>query len=510
MQGGWTRRAFLARSGAAAGVAALVAAGCSSDDDDDTKSRGKDKDEGSGNKPRMSPDGVVNLADVPTKATIFGWVNEVFDHGIRRPGYDADVWVEGFIKDEFEGLGLEKVRLEPIKVKRWEPKEWKLEVLVAGKPAKEIDAFPVPYAVPVDGLEVDLAAFDKGNPGAVKDKAALYDVTTLEVPADLFVPAADREARIVDPDGTLSENHLLPFGGELDKVTEPSVEAGAKAFIGTLANYPTDTCDYFVPYTGKTVDIPGVWINHSDGQWLHDQLKAGPVKIRLSVDATNEEFESHNVVGELPGADDDVVMVASHHDGPWSSAVEDGSGISMVLAQATYWSKQPKAKRPHRMVFLLQGGHMSGGAGLLQYIEKHRAELKDVVLELHMEHAAREFGKDEGDGPQPTGRPVPRWWFTSELPPLKKAVFEALKTEDLRRSMILPPDAIGSQPPTDGAFYYNQGVPIVHFLSAPWYLFDKQDTLDKIDQDSLEPLTRAAIRILDSTKGVSAVQMRAS
>jgi len=506
---GWTRRAFLARTGAAAGAVALAAAGCSSgDDDDDAKSKGEG--DGYSNEPRMSADGVVNLADVPTKATIYGWIDQVFDHGIRRPGYPADIWVEGFIKDQFEELGLEKVRLEPIKVRRWEPKSWKLEALVAGQSARELTCFPVPFAVPVDGLEIELAAFDKNNPGAVKDKASLYDVTTLEVPADLFVPAADREARIVDPDGTLSETHLLPFGGELDKVTEPSVDAGAKAFIGTLANYPTDTCDYFVPYHGQTIEIPGVWINHSDGKWLHEQLQAGPVKIRLSVNATNEEFESNNVVGELPGPDDDVVMVGSHHDGPWSSAVEDGSGISMVLAQATYWSKQPKAKRPHRMVFLLQGGHMSGGAGLLQYIEKHRAELKDVVLELHMEHAAREFGKDEGDGPQPTGRPVPRWWFTSEIDPLKKAVFDALTTEDLRRSMILPPDAIGSQPPTDGAFYHNQGVPIVQFLTAPWYLFDKQDTLDKIEQDSLEPLTRAAIRILDSTKGVSAAQMRAS
>ena len=103
---------------------------------------------------------------------------------------------------------------------------------------------------------------------------------------------------------------------------------------------------------------------------------------------------------------------------------------------------------------------------------------------------------------------MPRWVFTSELPHLKEAVFDALSTEDLRRSMILPPTAIGTQPPTDGGFYFNEGVPIVNVLAAPWYLFDKQDTLDKIDKASLVPLTRATIRIVNSTAGISAAEMR--
>ena len=50
----------------------------------------------------------------------------------------------------------------------------------------------------------------------------------------------------------------------------------------------------------------------------------------------------------------------------------------------------------------------------------------------------------------------------------------------------------------------------MNFLSAPFYLFDSIDTFDKIDRDNLVPLTRAAIRILDSTAGVTADAMRAA
>jgi hypothetical protein len=104
---------------------------------------------------------------------------------------------------------------------------------------------------------------------------------------------------------------------------------------------------------------------------------------------------------------------------------------------------------------------------------------------------------------------VPRWFFTSRLPHLEQAVSAALETEELHRSMILAPDAFGTQPPTDGAFYHSEGVPVMNFLSAPFYLFDEMDTLDKIDEDNLVPLTRATIRIVDSTKGMTAAEFRA-
>ena len=86
---------------------------------------------------------------------------------------------------------------------------------------------------------------------------------------------------------------------------------------------------------------------------------------------------------------------------------------------------------------------------------------------------------------------------------------EAIQAEDLRRSYMLPPTAFGEKPTTDGADFHLAGVPLVNFLTAPFYLFDAMDTLDKIHRPSLVPITRAAIRIVNSTAGVSAEVMRA-
>ena len=48
----------------------------------------------------------------------------------------------------------------------------------------------------------------------------------------------------------------------------------------------------------------------------------------------------------------------------------------------------------------------------------------------------------------------------------------------------------------------------MNFLTAPFYLFDAMDTMDKIHRPSLVPVTRAAIRIVEATAGVSAAAMR--
>jgi peptidase M28-like protein len=500
---GWSRRRFVAVTGAVAGALAVGGlAACSSDDDDGSgEGGGGGGDGGSG--------GGGGGSALPAQATMVGWISDIVDQGIRRPGYEADQWVEGFIADQFREFGLDDVRLEPVTAKRWEPVEWTLTV-TAGDETREVDCFPVPYAAPVDDLDVELALFDEANPGAVADRAALCEVSLIELPADLMstfgtVPD-DMSRRVYDPDGSFEgATHLTPSTTGATSVE--AADAGATAFVGTLKDYPGDTCQFYVPYTAEDTPIPGVYVNGSDGEWMRQQLEGGPVRVRLQVETTLEEVETNNVVGELAGADDEVVIVGSHHDGPWASAVEDGSGIAMVLAQAHYWAAQDEADRPHRMVFVLHAGHMAGWVGQKAFVEDQPDLMARTVLEVHLEHAAAEFVEQDGEL-EATGQCVPRWWFTSRNPELEEAVYAAFEAEDLKRSMLVAPDALDGRPPTDGVAYYDEGVPIVNLLGAPWFLFDERDTLDKVDQDNLEAIARTVVRIIESTADTSAAQMR--
>ncbi len=263
-----------------------------------------------------------------------------------------------------------------------------------------------------------------------------------------------------------------------------------------------------MPYRGAVVPVPGVWVSGRDGARLAEMLAKGPVNVHLNVETDIHATESSNIVGELPGADEELVTVGSHHDGPWVSAVEDASGVALVLAQAEYWARVPPEERPHRMVFVLHGGHMAGGAGHIAFGAQHNDQMARMVLAVHLGHAAMECVECDGKLVS-TGRPEPRWWFTSRVRQLESSVMEAIEAERLTRSLILPPTVFGgSAPPTDGSGFFLAGVPAVSFLAAPFYLFDSQDTLDKVDREGLAPITRAVIHIVESTRGKTAKSMR--
>lgn len=459
---------------------------------------------------------------IPAEREILGWIEHIHAQGIRRPGYPADRWAEQFCAERFRALGLEQVRLEPAPLPFWEPHAWSLHVESDGAQI-ELPCFPLPHAAPTEELTLELAAYDAAAPKAVAGKASLHETTLLRMPPASPVQGGgaideiggDVELRVTpggrvyDPRGSFEGAlQVLPFGPRFQWVMEPAIEAGAAAFIGALTDYPGDSCRYYVPYDGLERPIPGVWIRGSDGARLQALLAAGPVRVRLRVESTREEITCYNVVGELAGASPEWVVIGSHHDGPWSSAVEDASGIALVLAQAAYWSRIPAAERPHRLVFLLNAGHMVGAAGCHAFLDTHAAELERIVLAIHLEHAAREFVERDG-ALVPSGEPETRWFFTSRNPDLEAQVAAAVQAEGLERSLVLAPDVFGEQPTTDGGPFHPRGVPLVNYLTAPFYLFDEIDNMDKIDAASLVPVTRATVRLVEATRGVSAAAMRA-
>jgi hypothetical protein len=447
---------------------------------------------------------------VPDPEWTWAHIEDIYRQGVRRPGYPADRWAKDHIESWFRRLGLEAVRREPVTVPYWEDHACHLRVGDI-----TVEATATPFSAP-GTVRAPLARWNPMDPTAVAGRIAVHDVHLLALPAAFpagsgrspataagSAPAAAGWAH--DPQGTFAgEQHLLPFAPELHAVMDGPVAAGAVGFIG-LPALPGGGRDYYVPYDGEFRAVPGAYADASAAAVLDAAIASGD-EVELTVEADRSTVEDENIVGELPGADDEWVVIGSHHDGPWASAVEDASGIALVLAQAHTWAGVPAAERPHRLVFTVNAGHMADGAGTRAFIDRHRDRLAEIVVEVHLEHAAvlgPEIAPDHPD------RPVPRWWFTSEEPRLEVAVWDALVAEGLDRSLLLCPTALGPRPTTDGGFFHDEGVPLVNYLTAPWYLFDPRDDLDKVHRPSLDGITRAAARIVEATAGWTAADLRA-
>ncbi|MEW6267941.1 MAG: M28 family peptidase, partial [Thermodesulfobacteriota bacterium] len=466
-------------------------------------------DSGSG----TSRTGTVREELLTDSATMMGWIAEVTAQGIRRPGYPADEWIEGWARDQFLALGLEEVTLDPVAVKRWEPLGCALEAWHEDAPDERLalPCYPVPFTAATDGLEGELVLTDLAE-GAGQDLAgsiALVEDRLLELPLTVYTALFARWWH--DPAGEFTTAvQTLPFSSRLGGGIEAAAESGAVAFVG-IVGAPWETDQYYVPYDAVVRPIPGIWLSPANGARLLDFRAGRATRARLVLERDLRDATSHNVTGVLRGASDEWVIIGSHHDGPWASAVEDASGVALVLAQARYWAQVPERERPHNLLFLLNGGHMSGGAGLIHFTTTRRDFISnEVVVEVHLEHAAREARAEDGRL-VPTDAPEWRWWFTSSLPPLEEVVTGAICAEGLGRSLLMPPEGFppdSMNPPTDAAFFHPH-TPIVSFLTAPMYLFDPADTIDMVHEASLVPLTRATVRIVEGMRGQTAAGLRA-
>jgi hypothetical protein len=147
-------------------------------------------------------------AGLPTADEMMSWIRQIVAQGVRRPGYAADTWVQGFIAEKFRAFGLVDVHTEPVPVTRWDPSTATLVATPSGAEPRTLECFPMPYSAPVRGLDVELTAFDPTNPGPVARRAALWEAKLAALapalPASFGSAPKDLSRRVYDPENTFA------------------------------------------------------------------------------------------------------------------------------------------------------------------------------------------------------------------------------------------------------------------------------------------------------------------
>lgn len=178
------------------------------------------------------------------------------------------------------------------------------------------------------------------------------------------------------------------------KVDADATKAGAAGYIGILANLPWESPHYFLPYDAHQRPLPGAWLSKGQGMKLLECLKASRCVGRLHYEGHTEDVVSYNIRGTMLGSnasssEESHVLVGTHHDGPWASAVQDASGMAMVLAQAHAIGQVPREERgPHSTCFFFTAAHMAGSVGAKVFPEQNPALVRNAVAHIHLEHAS--------------------------------------------------------------------------------------------------------------------------
>jgi hypothetical protein len=442
--------------------------------------------------------------DTVSAARMQRWVKKLVRFGIRRPGYRADNRAARWIEGQFEAAGLQNVHRDPVRVNRWTPKRCSVTWWAEASPSRKtsVDCFALPYSDP--DADLTAAAIPDDGSNDLTGKIGVVNDHFQEIPQGVL--AAQALQVLAPQEWVDTDLQPIPFGvrnGDLfGDFFGSTTSRGGTGMIGVLDGLGTDR--YYAPYTGENVDLPAVWIGDRAGRRLTAAMAAGPTQARIRVQAERKEVASSNVVGELPANADHWVMVGSHHDAPWASAVEDASGIAQVLAQAYHWAKVPKADRPQKMMFVATAGHMDGAAGSIALLRDYPEILDQTVLEVHLEHVAKRAHMQDGKL-RLTDDPETRWWFVTRRPDLQQIVASSLQANDMDRDLILPAVGFfgGTAPLSDAAPLSLAGVPIISLITTPIYLFDPRDTPDKVDTATLDDVSRAATQMIDASRDLT-------
>lgn len=436
---------------------------------------------------------------------LYGWVVRQAAMGERRPGSPAGRRNEEFLTAKLEEFGLRSVRQEAVPVTHWTCSTASFR---AG--SREFPVFGIPFTrfTSAAGTTAPLVHADAKlwrAPEAWRGKIVV---------AEIAFPALDPNqlARLAlgvhDPEGDLFARSRpatwIRLGWHFYRW---AAARGAAGFVGILKDQPGGSCRMYAPYGFKEKDIldkpvPGVWTERRDGEELLRLARAG-ASATLTLAGTSEPAVSHNVVGEIPGETEETIVLSSHHDSPFTSPVEDGTGVAVVLALARHLAGK---KRRRRVVILFSAGHFYGSIGTRTFLREHARDVTArTVLEVSIEHVALEAEEDGQGGLLPSGRAEPAGLFVPFSRTVRDLVLHGLERHGMSRALLLPPEGpLGDYPPTDGGDWYEAGVPVVNFISNPVYLLTDDDALRWVDKPRLATTAAFFADLIERLDGVPA------
>jgi len=403
----------------------------------------------------------------------------------RVSGLPAAEETAEWVAARFAAAGLHDVAVQPYVADSpmWWPDEWEVRVLAdpaLGPGSRDV---VLGSAVPTRGVEV---------PGGALTAPLVYAGTI-------------GDFRDVDVRGAVAVQHVRPSNSAFS--LRSSIQQGGEELTrrGAVAvlNYIEQPGNMHVRDFGAC----GVCFNvgGQDGAFLREISERaeragvqGALRVRVELDAPiHPAPTAYNVVGVVPGASDEVVIVNAHLDGWYDAAGDNGDGLSVLVALADHFAL-PENRPARTLMFVASGGHHSPGLNGPQRVVSMNPGLTGrAVLVLNLEHIAQyrvdpatwQVHQEE----QPMG-----WGVTNMAPFLVDLTNRGVE----RYGFALRPD-YGTGVPGDLGRYDSLGVPRVQAIHAGPLYHTSADVLETISVAGLERAARFYAFFIDGVARAS-------
>ncbi len=288
----------------------------------------------------------------------------------------------------------------------------------------------------------------------------------LAKPGDL--PDEGLEGRIA-----LIERGEITFGSKVAEVHNAGA-VGAIIFNNAQGN--------FQGTLGGRAQIPVLAVSQADGQKLMDLLDQGET-VEATVAMEENAVPSRNIIAELPGTEEGVIVVGAHYDTVPDSigASDNSSGMGALLAVAEQISER---SFPFTVRFIAFGSEETGLHGSEYYVESLSAEdLQQIYLMVNLDSiGSGSHLRLSGD----------RW-----------AASHVKETAD-REDISLALSRRSGQGGSDHANFRDAWVPVLFFLSDDLSRINSPaDTMEHINPTLLGDATALVLDLLENVDRLS-------
>ena len=384
--------------------------------------------------------------------------------GPRLAGSKAEARARDWSVSMFEGMGFSNVRIEPFRIPYW-----------ARVYERAAITEPFPQDLMVTALGNSVGTVPGGVAGEVVRFETLDDL--IEAPMD---DALRGKVVFVDEGMTRTQDGS-GYGMAVRKRSGAANEAAKRGAVAALIR-SVGTDRHRFPHTGVmryadgVTPVPIAALSWPDAEQLQRAMDRGPVTVSLDLEVvTQEDVPSGNVIAEIPGQTDEIVVIGAHLDS-WdlgTGAVDDGAGVGIVTGAAKLILDhvEETGEQPLRTIrVVLFGAEEVGLFGAYAYAEQHADEIA-----RHAMGAESDFGAGRIYRLEPN--------VAEDRLPAMREVARVLQPLG-----IAPGPNTGSGGPDMGPLR-QAGVPVATLKQNGWDYFDlhhtHDDTLDKIEPDAL-------------------------
>jgi hypothetical protein len=257
---------------------------------------------------------------------------------------------------------------------------------------------------------------------------------------------------------------------------------------------------------GGGITTPGVFMGYEDGNVVRELIGGGQdvrVKMRVDIDY-RDGLKSSSIFGTLPGTTDEDIYVMAHLDGYFEAALDNASGISVMMALAEYFSKIPQEQRRRNLIFVGTAGHHVGSPGSRWLHDNRDTALANAALMINCEHVSVRQTVYWGPEMRKTDIPSPRRWWVNGSGELVDLVLDAYRTFGVAVWDHVEDRAAGEM----GSVAPD--LPSIQIIRSPEIKHTDSDLPEWVPEAGLEAVARAFAKIIDGANQMSRFELQGS